>query len=753
MLSEILKALLITSLAGTCLTAVITIARPITKKIFGYAWHYYIWLAVLAVMILPVRFTLPQKTDFSPVTVQTVQTAQNVQTVQTAQNSGNTIPTVQTEPKTDIWQTRASFAKRIIDNRLNILAYLWLTGAIMMILINLIGYIRLIIKMRKNSVVVSCPEIVNFTHKKVTVRVWENILSPFMTGIFKPTLVLPARELTEEQLNNILRHEMTHFKRHDILYKWLMLFVKCVHWFNPVIWYVSKQINTECEISCDMAVTLTMNKAQEMSYIDTVLALLPTEKTKQIPLTTQMASSKKVLKRRFEMIRNKRETSRFVSALSAVIAVVMLGTTVFASGVLSDLATDDYTIVVTNNGEEIKLENKPFIENDTVYLPLREMLNTEGIDDISYNSNGYVEFLIYSEKPVEYRGLEYDFWINRVQIGNMYIYIAGHSHGSTENAEMRKAPVLLDGVTYAPYDLFEKLKESGQGVFDDLAVAVKSSSSAVGHTTIEITNNGERIEFVNQPFNENGEIYVPLRELFENVGAIDNKTSYINWDNGKITVFLGYGDTDDDRFELEIGKKYLIYKPSNELPNSQATRETKSAPVLKNYVTYIPYSYIGYMLNYETWNIDYAVYDKNGNLIDRSGNSLSIGTIMENENNEVVFKSYDLKNPENTVNGFFSAFSDRNFTLMKNYCTQRCKSTYFGDGYVFGMTEASLEEISIDFREYVKSSNDFNVFVTVNMTPHENSVFDPSQTSTSFYVILERQSDGRYLIDEFATGL
>ena len=61
MLSEIFKALLITSLAGSCLAAVITLAKPITKKVFGCSWHYYVWLAVLAVMILPVRFTLPQK--------------------------------------------------------------------------------------------------------------------------------------------------------------------------------------------------------------------------------------------------------------------------------------------------------------------------------------------------------------------------------------------------------------------------------------------------------------------------------------------------------------------------------------------------------------------------------------------------------------------------------------------------------------------------------------------------------------------
>ncbi len=50
-----------------------------------------------------------------------------------------------------------------------------------------------------------------YTDRKINVRVWENVASPFMTGIFRPTLILPKTELSSEQLDNMLRHEMTHF--------------------------------------------------------------------------------------------------------------------------------------------------------------------------------------------------------------------------------------------------------------------------------------------------------------------------------------------------------------------------------------------------------------------------------------------------------------------------------------------------------------------------------------------------------------
>ena len=88
-----------------------------------------------------------------------------------------------------------------------------------------------------------------------------------MMGIFRPVLVLPDRQITAEQLDNILRHEMTHFRRKDLLYKWFAVFVKCVHWFNPAVYYISRQIGIECEISCDLAVVSGMSQEEKRSYV------------------------------------------------------------------------------------------------------------------------------------------------------------------------------------------------------------------------------------------------------------------------------------------------------------------------------------------------------------------------------------------------------------------------------------------------------------------------------------------------------
>lgn len=448
MLAQIFKAVLITSLAGSVLSIVITLLKPVTKKVFGYSWHYYIWLAVLFVMIAPVRFSLPQNsTDITAQNTQTAQTEQITENVQT--DIADTMQTTNAATITAV-QRATNFIGMILDDRMNYIGIIWVLGMIFSLLININGYARLIIKIHKNSVVISCPETANFTDKKITVRKGRDLSSPFILGIFRPTLVLPDTDLSAEQLNNILRHEMTHFKRKDILYKWFALFVRSIHWFNPVVHYAARQINNECEISCDLSVVSRMSKDEKISYINTILSLVSGDRVKRVPLTTQMASGKKVLKRRFTMIKNVKKTSKFMSALSAVTAVVMLGTTVFASGVLSDLTTDDYTIEITNKGEKIELSNKPFIENGEVYVPLRETIEKSDKNaEVTWN-NGAISIDIVGNKYLMFIE-NYSISVNPIEKGEATFAVNAY-----------KYPILKDSTTYIPFDTLVYLFTYGQ---------------------------------------------------------------------------------------------------------------------------------------------------------------------------------------------------------------------------------------------------------------------------------------------------
>lgn len=160
------------------------------------------------------------------------------------------------------------------------------------------------------------------------------------------------------------------------------------------------------------------------------------------------------------MIKNKKTTSRFMSVISAVIAVVMLSATVFASGVLSDMTTDDYTIEITNNGEKIELANKPFIENGDVYVPLREIIEKsvskdDGVTDIKWN-DGTVDVTI-----AYYQGESgmYRLKIGDSLLGLKHISFDEHDKNFDEiknNAGvglrlgLKQTPVLKNSTTYIP---------------------------------------------------------------------------------------------------------------------------------------------------------------------------------------------------------------------------------------------------------------------------------------------------------------
>lgn len=78
--------------------------------------------------------------------------------------------------------------------------------------------------------------------------------TPMLIGLFRPVIYLPEGEYTEAQLHNILRHELSHWRRHDVAVKWLATLAVHIHWFNPVVYFVRREIDRACELACDEAV-------------------------------------------------------------------------------------------------------------------------------------------------------------------------------------------------------------------------------------------------------------------------------------------------------------------------------------------------------------------------------------------------------------------------------------------------------------------------------------------------------------------
>lgn len=446
-MDEIMKNILLISVVGGVLALVLLCIKPLTKKLFSPRWQYYIWLTVLIVMVLPIKVSLLSQ----PVHITTTENT----AVQTEQIAPAEIQQEQATPAVleELSQSPALKTPDIPINIVRISGFLWIAVAVLLLGYKLVKYTVFLHAIKKYSVIECSLENIP---KRLTVRKTELLDAPLIVGLIKPVLYLPKTEIKEEKLDYILLHELTHYSRHDLLYKWFVMLVSSIHWFNPFVYIVSKQIDEECEVSCDYEVCKNLSEPQKKDYMTMILDFVQTSIRKKRPLTTQMASSKKMLERRFIMIRTKKATSKLISVISVVLAIAMLSTTVFASGVLSGLTEDNYTVEITNNGEVIKLVNKPFIENDEVYVPLREIFEKVGVmehEGSSIEWNDGEIFVILTPGAGNEEMVSFGFNIQINERSFEYEIYSGKTLSRNETAYY--PPILKDSVTYIPYELID----------------------------------------------------------------------------------------------------------------------------------------------------------------------------------------------------------------------------------------------------------------------------------------------------------
>ena len=69
--------------------------------------------------------------------------------------------------------------------------------------------------------------------RRVRVKQSYQIEIPRVTGILHPTVVLPVERYSIEERDVIFRHELTHVKHHDILFRNLTMLLCIIHFMNP----------------------------------------------------------------------------------------------------------------------------------------------------------------------------------------------------------------------------------------------------------------------------------------------------------------------------------------------------------------------------------------------------------------------------------------------------------------------------------------------------------------------------------------
>lgn len=306
------------------ITLLYAVVLPLLSKRYAAKWRYMVWLVIAAGWLFPIRpeidlsFFSTQMTGIPVTPIRPIMNATpSVFVTGDIVNVPDTIP---------LWL---------------VLAAIWILGVGSAMLYHTLQYTRFIKMVRRWSELVTDLEILATLDSmkvelkiktQVEVRVCPGISSPMLIGFCRPVILLPPDKIAVYELPFILKHELIHFKRHDLWFKTLILAAVVFHWFNPVVYFMARFTAVQCEISCDALVLRDADFIQRKQYGETIIGVVRNGAKLQTALSTNFYGGKKDMKNRIcSIMDTKRKKAGIVILCVTLAGIMMTGARLAAS--------------------------------------------------------------------------------------------------------------------------------------------------------------------------------------------------------------------------------------------------------------------------------------------------------------------------------------------------------------------------------------------------------------------------------------
>lgn len=356
-----------------------------TKGKYSSKWKYYMWLIVMVFLLIPVDFSggsllriqIGQKETNSSAS-SSWRGKQNASNQAENKNeagetsttdavlSGNLISTVVDEksnavnnaaeesaksgqvPSKGISTITLSYGTLPLEKLLNGAGIIWLCGILLFGFTRGMRYYFSFHKMERWSYPADNEELQELyfricrkKHIKNPPRllVWEGLTSPMLAGIRNPGLYVPEKAFTLEELEFIFSHELSHYMRHDLWYKMLMLIVTTIYWFNPALYLMQREAEKDIENLCDGKMAAHYTMKDRMKYGELLLKIAASQN--HIPyMSVGFSDGKKVFKDRILYMKNLRRLKE------KVFPAVLLGTILVGAQVVVGVSFNAVQVAV-----------------------------------------------------------------------------------------------------------------------------------------------------------------------------------------------------------------------------------------------------------------------------------------------------------------------------------------------------------------------------------------------------------------------
>ncbi len=356
-MNEFIKILLSLSVSGALLLLLILGLKPLYKNRFSKRWQYYIWIVVA------LRFLLPFTPDTTIVgsLFEKFGTAAITNEIPTSPNAP--IPVDTGNKKAEPIQTNREIttaAMREPFNKYVCLFFIWSALALVLFVRKVTVYQGFIQYIKAGNKEVSDIKILNLLsdcEEKLNIKTRVElscnplIASPMLIGFFRPRIILPAHELEDKELSYIFVHELTHYKQRDMFYKWLIQIVVCVHWFNPFVYLLEKEVNKSCELSCDEKVISVLDDTARREYGDILISFLKSNNLYKSSLASvTLTEGAEQLKERLGAIMKFKKKSKGIIAITAIFSVLVC-VCFFVTGAYAASPATNNNLVLKDNGK------------------------------------------------------------------------------------------------------------------------------------------------------------------------------------------------------------------------------------------------------------------------------------------------------------------------------------------------------------------------------------------------------------------
>lgn len=338
--------LLEASISMSVIALVYMAMTPLLSKKFTAKGRYYAWLIIIVGLILPFRF-YPQ---VSAIYVDTL------------------IPALKTVNSQSIAVTTSNIAASSSPFQWSTIAGgVWISGVVIFMVLHIIRHRRFLKMVKRWSTEVVDPKMLTILHdgqvqlqikQRVDLRICPGISSPMLLGFIHPTILLPPDDIPEDELSLIFKHELVHYKRRDVWYKALMFLATALHWFNPFVYMMAREISIQCELSCDEEVVKNESIASRQKYVEAIIGVIRKQSKGQSKFSTNFYSGKQGMKQRVFSIMDVKSKQWGISLLAIIfVATLSTGTLLKVSTPKAESVMQEMDTKVDANLEEEHLEN------------------------------------------------------------------------------------------------------------------------------------------------------------------------------------------------------------------------------------------------------------------------------------------------------------------------------------------------------------------------------------------------------------